>query len=110
VSHAEAPVVSRFSVGAEGALVDAGSISFANYVNDATFYSQEVVSATKAYLLGEGELIVWNPSTLEITGTLTLPELPAREGIQPYVALDRGAVARDGQLGLLARGHTALWR
>jgi len=98
VSSGEAPVVSRFSVGEGRVLVDAGTISFGNYVSDANFYNQEVISASKAYLLGEGEIVVWNPSTLEITGTIALPELPAREGILPYIALDRGATVRDGKL------------
>jgi hypothetical protein len=97
VSSGEAPVVSRFRVDGR-ALVDAGTISFGSYVADANFYNQELVSPTKAYLIGEGEFVIWNPSTLAITGTLAFPELAAREGIEPYVALDRGAVVRDGRM------------
>jgi hypothetical protein len=101
VSSGEAPEVYRFAVSSDGGdlrLVDDGVISFANYVGDANFYSQEVVSPTKAYLAGENELVIWNPSTLEITGTLPYPELPAREGIEPFIALDRGGVVRDDRL------------
>lgn len=98
VSSGEAPEVYRFEVTPELQLADAGQISFANYVGDANFYNQEVVGASKAYLLGENEFVIWNPSTLEVTGTLGLPELPAREGIEAYVALDRGAVVRDGRM------------
>jgi hypothetical protein len=98
VSSGESPVVSRFVAGADGALQDDGTLSFANYVGDANFYNQEVISSTKAYLVGEGEFVLWNPSTLEITGTLAFPDLPVREGIEPFVALDRGAVVRDGRM------------
>ncbi|HTV19911.1 MAG TPA: hypothetical protein VMG12_14600 [Polyangiaceae bacterium] len=98
VSSGEAPEVSRFALGAEGRLQDDGIVSFANYIDDANFYNQKVVSAAKVYLMGDGEIVIWNPSTLEITGTLALPELPVRENIRPYIALDRGAVLRDNLL------------
>ena len=98
VSSGEAPLVSRFRVSDALELVDDGSISFANYVGDANFYNQEVVSATKAYLTGENEFVIWNPSTLEITGTLPFPELPARKGIEAFIALDRGGVVRGDRM------------
>lgn len=98
VSSGETPEVSRFVVGADQSLQADGTVSFASYVGDANFYNQELISPTKAYLLGEGELVIWNPSTLQITGTLPYPELPTRDGILPYVALDRGAVVRDGRM------------
>jgi hypothetical protein len=39
-----------------------------NDVSDANFYNQELVSRTKAYVTGEGEFVIWNPTTLEISG------------------------------------------
>jgi hypothetical protein len=98
VSSGEAPEVYRFNVGVGRELEDDGVISFASYVGDANFYNQEVVSPSKAYLVGENEFVIWDPSTLTVTGTLPFPELPAREGIEPFVALDRGGVVRDGRM------------
>jgi hypothetical protein len=99
VSSDEAPVVKRFTVDAEHSLRDDGSVDFGNYTSNASFYSQKLVSPTKAYLVGEGELVIWNPSELAITGTLPFPaEVEAREGIAGFVALDRGAVTRGNRL------------
>ncbi len=58
------------------------------------------MSPTKAYVTGEGEFVIWNPTTLEITGTLPFPELPERDGILPSFALDRGAVVRGDRMYL----------
>jgi hypothetical protein len=103
VSSGEAPVVTRFALDAQGTLVEDGPpISFANYVGDANMYNQELISPTKAYLLGDGELVVWNPTTLEITGTVPLPKLPVRDGIEPYVVLDRGSVVRGDRMYVTA--------
>jgi hypothetical protein len=98
VSSGEAPTVWRFTIGDDGELVDDGELSFGSYVGDANFYNQTLISETQAYLVGEGEYVVWNPTSLEITGTFPFPELPDREGIPAYVALDRGAVVRDDRL------------
>jgi len=100
VSSGEMPEIERFTVSGDLELEDAGRISFRDYTGDANFYNHEPVSPTKAYMLGEGsELVIWNPSALEITGTLPLPDaLRAREGIEPYLALDRGAVVRGDRM------------
>jgi hypothetical protein len=98
VSDGEAPSVYRFQIGDDGALIDDGEIGFGSYVDDANFYNQTLISETKAYLIGNGEYVVWNPTTLRITGTVPFPDVAEREGIVPYVGLDRGAVVRDGRL------------
>lgn len=98
VSSGESPTVWRFRVGTDGELIDDGKIGFGNFVDDANFYNQTLVSETKAYLIGTNEYIVWNPSTLKITGTFPFADLPDHEGVAPYIALDRGAAVRDGFL------------
>jgi hypothetical protein len=99
VSDGEAPIVYRFSVGADGKLVPEGQIGFGDYTTDASMYVHVFVSDEKAYLLGEaGEYVVWNPRTMKIVGTIPLPMLQARESIEPAPALDRGMIVRDGRL------------
>jgi hypothetical protein len=107
VSSGEAPTIWRFTVDEEGELAGGGAddtIDFGNYVSDANFYNQMLVSETKAYLIGEGEYVVWNPTTLEITGTIPFPKLADRDGIPAFFGLDRSAVVRDGKLF-----HTVSW-
>jgi len=98
VSSGEAPTITRLEVDASGKLGGDETISFLDYATDANFYNHAIISDTKAYLSGEGEYVIWNPSTLEISGTFPLPDLPDREGIVPYTVLDRGAVVRDDRL------------
>ncbi len=105
VSSGEGPTVERFTIGSAGGLEAAGKIDFGNHVQDASFYNQTIVSETKAYLVGDGEYIVWNPTSLEIVGTIPFPDdIVEREGIPGYVGMDRAAVLRDGLLY-----HTASW-
>lgn len=107
VSSGEEPIVWRFTVSESGKLVGGcadETLDFGAYASDANFYNQMLVSETKAYLIGEGEYVVWNPSTLEIEGTVPFPALPERSGIPAFVGLDRSAVVRDGRLY-----HTASW-
>lgn len=99
VSSGEGPTVWRFSVGADGQLAEDGSLGFDHYANYAHMYQQAFVNAEKAYLVGDaGEYVVWNPTTLEIVGTIPLPELPSRASIVAAPAYDRGMVVRDGLL------------
>lgn len=99
VSSGESPEIERFSVDANRELVDVQKVSFGNYTDDANFYNQILVNPNKAYLRSDSEFVIWNPTTLEITGTLPYPEIVApKEGIEPYVALDRGAVVRGDRL------------
>lgn len=105
VSSGEGPTVERFTINGAGELEEAGKINFGNHVQDASFYNQTIVSETKAYLVGDGEYIVWNPTSLEIVGTIPFPEdIVERDGIPAYVGMDRSAVLRDGLLY-----HAASW-
>jgi hypothetical protein len=78
VMDGEEPIVERFRVAPDGALTADGQLSFANYgmpywsIDD---WGNTMVSATKAYFTnpGDGALIVWNPTTLEIVREIALP-------------------------------------
>ena len=99
VSSGEGPTVTRFSVNERLELVEEGRISFAAYTQDASMYTQQFVSETKAYLaFATNEYVVWNPTTMTITGTITGPEIAPIDGIDPFPAQDRGMVVRGERL------------
>ncbi len=99
VSSGESPIVSRFAVAADGSLQKEGEIGFANHAMDAAMYQHVFISPEKAYLLGDGgDYVIWNPSTMEILGTIAVPRLPVRDGVEPAPSLDRGMIVRDGRL------------
>src|SRR5690606_22552002 len=84
-----------------GRLVEDGSVSFASYgLSGAALYNNTRISDTKAYMTNAAmrEDVVWNPSTLQITGTIAFPELAARGGIDATVSFDRGARLRGNRL------------
>jgi hypothetical protein len=100
VTDAEAFTITRFAV-TGGALVEQGVVSFAAYgLSTFGFWLNTFVSSDKAYFLNDTvEYIVYNPTTLQITGTLPLPAAAAREGFRPFTSYsDRAAVLRDGLL------------
>jgi hypothetical protein len=96
VMDGEEPIVERFSVGADGSLTLDGELSFANYgmpywTIDA--WGNTMVSPTKAYFSnpGDGSLIVWNPTAMEIVREVPLPTLaPADLELQSSPAVLRG--------------------
>jgi hypothetical protein len=48
---------------------------------------------------GTIEYVVWNPKTMEITGTVPMPKLTAPAGLKPFGSYsDRSTVVRDGLL------------
>jgi hypothetical protein len=100
VGEAESPTVTKYSVTASGELVSEGSISFANYgLDQGQFdsWNATFISPTKAYLLDfrDGTTIIWNPSTMEITGDIPAPEEFYREG---YSFESTPGALRDGLL------------
>lgn len=47
------------------------------------------------------EYVVWNPKTMEITGTVPMPELAARWNLKLFGSYtDRSTIVRDGLLHL----------
>ncbi|HUF98828.1 MAG TPA: hypothetical protein VMM60_11935 [Ilumatobacter sp.] len=101
MTDGEAPALTRYTVAAGGALEQDGRLSFANYGADtAAFWRNVFAGPAKAYLFvpGEREVVVWNPETLEISGTFAVPELRDRASQQLYLTADRSAVVRGDRL------------
>jgi hypothetical protein len=105
VADAEAPIVTRYSVNEDGTLHEDGRLSFSKYGGSVSLddWSNTFISATKAYLLiyAEGLHVVWNPTTLELTG-----EIPGGD-------LVRAGLDLDGSTGVV-RGNrfyrTVFWK
>jgi hypothetical protein len=100
VTNDEAFTITKFTV-TGGALVEQGIVSFAAYgLSSFGFWLNTFVSSDKAYFLNDtAEYIVWDPSTLEITGSLPLPAPEPREGFRLFTGYsDRAGVLRDGLL------------
>jgi hypothetical protein len=99
VSSGEEPSVTRYAVNERLELVEEARISFAEYGADASMYSQVFISETKAYLaLGAGKYVVWNPTEMLITKTITGPAFAPTSGADAAAALDRGMVVRGDRL------------
>lgn len=86
VGDASAPIVTRYSVGKDGQLVEEDSISFANYgLTTGQFDTWNVtfLSPKKAYLMDftEGTTIVWDPSSMQILGDIPSPDEFLVEGL-----------------------------
>jgi len=87
VGDANAPTVTRFSIGDDGELIEEESISFANYgLTTGQFDSWNVtfISPDKAYLMDfrDGTTIIWNPATMTIVGDIPPADEFLREGWQ----------------------------
>ena len=85
VGGGEAPTITRYSLDHQGALVRGDAISLQGYGVDHLWDTLYIVSPTKAYYpdrAGE-QLIVWNPTAMEIEGSIALPATE-RDG---YLAL-----------------------
>ncbi|MFW5925370.1 MAG: hypothetical protein ACOCV4_04340 [Myxococcota bacterium] len=101
VSGGETPKVTRFTVDTAGELQETGEVSFMNEgVESTAFWNNTFISETKAYMRsGVSEYVVWNPSTMEITGNVPLPDIEEREGFLVRAGLnDRASVLHDGKL------------
>lgn len=97
----ESPTVIKNRVTETGELVEEGRLSFGNFGVPSTAFSANVfVDETKAYVAnGVQQLIAWNPQTMEITGTLDIPEIENRNGLFPtFGSGDRGTVIYEGQV------------
>lgn len=87
VSDQESGVMTRFDVDDDLQLVEGPTISFANY-GVSGYMPPAYIDENRAYILGPqfDTVVVWDPSTMEITGTLdmTPPEMsgfvPAGDG------------------------------
>jgi hypothetical protein len=101
IADGESPVLTRYALGENGKLASEGKLSFQDYgVEQVSFWAQLFASETKAYFFNTSgrEVVVWNPSTLEIEKTFALPELPDRAGqVLVGPAADRSAYVRGNR-------------
>ncbi|HEY0714445.1 MAG TPA: hypothetical protein VGF45_17305 [Polyangia bacterium] len=105
VGSGETPVLTRWEVSPDGDFRKGASMSLAahGFSNTLTNEGGAVfLSPTKAYFIHQEDLkaIVWNPTTMEITGTLSLPAELKRDGF--LLVLDGKARRRGNDLYLVA--------
>lgn len=96
VAASTAPVVTRYTVGSDGALAEDGTINFANY-GVPEFFSIDAwgavfVNEEKAYIFNgsDGSHVIWNPTTMTITGTIEGPDIVQEGYDMESVAVVRG--------------------
>jgi len=91
ITDSRAPVIARFDVGANDQLVKVDELSFAGVgITEVTSWFVYIVSDTKGYVFDPAgrRIVVWDPSTMTLTGTqIALPELE-RDGWTPRLALE----------------------
>ncbi|WP_437982711.1 hypothetical protein [Sorangium sp. So ce117] len=96
IGEAQAPTISRYTLDG-GTLVKGDSISFQPFGVKSLWPTNYIISSTKVYhpdRAGE-QIVVWNPTTMEVEGTIPLPDTH-REG---YLALyGYGSVLRGKTL------------
>jgi hypothetical protein len=100
VSNGENTTITKFAV-VDGGLVERGVLSFAAYgLTSFGFWLNTFVSAEKAYFLNDtAELIVWDPSSMQLTGAVPLPAVAERQGYRLFTSYsDRAAILKDGLL------------
>ncbi len=96
VASSTAPIIDRFEVAADGSLREAGRLSFANYGVPEFFaidpWGAVFINEEKAYIFNgnDGSHVVWNPTTLEITGEIPGPGIPRMGYDFESVAVVRG--------------------
>lgn len=99
IASATAPIANRFVVDAQGALQPDGSINFMNEGLPPYFaidiWGALFISETKAYIFdgSDGSMIVWNPTTLTITGKIPGPGI-----VKPGYEIQSGHVVRGNKL------------
>jgi len=100
VAPPDRPVITRYAISDTGALVAEGEISFANYGLEFVYIDEwalTFISATKAYLTNfdDGSIIVWNPTTMELTGEIP----PLQSLVRPNLSLNNsGTVVRGNRM------------
>lgn len=93
------PVVTRYTVDEDGALTEAGRLNFSNYGVPEFFaidaWGAVFVNAEKAYIFNgsDGGHVIWNPTTMRITG-----EIPAPGIVQKGYNLESVAVIRGNRM------------
>jgi len=85
VGDGESPTITRYTLSPDGKLAPGVSISLLDYGVSDLWDSLYFASADKAYYpdAHNSQLIVWNPTRMEVTGSISLPET-ARDGYLSY--------------------------
>jgi hypothetical protein len=97
IASSSKPVVERFAVNEDGTLEPDGSLNFSNYGVPEFFaidpWGALFVNEQKAYIFNgnDGSHIVWNPTTLEITGEIEGPDVTKQGYNLESIAFVRGA-------------------
>jgi hypothetical protein len=96
IAGSSEPVVTRYEITEDGKLKEDGSLNFMNYGVPEFFaidsWGAVFVNPEKAYIFNgsDGSHIVWNPTTLEITGEIKGPDI-TKEGYNlESIAVVRG--------------------
>lgn len=100
VAEGVALTITRYTI-EDGELIEHEKIGFTDFgVTDFGFWRNVFVAPDKAYFLsGTNEYVIWNPREMSIEGTFEVPELPARDGLEPFPGYsDRAAVVRGNRL------------
>lgn len=92
------PLVTRYSVDADGELVDERTVSFGNFGLDSgsiDAWNLTFISPTKAYLFDSAQAatIVWDPTSMEILRVIEAPPELVREGMS--LTTSAGALRGD---------------
>lgn len=76
IGGGEAPTITRYTLDDDGLLEEGDSISLQDYGVESLWDTVYIVSKTKAYYpdRANNQLIVWNPSAMEVSGSIELPE------------------------------------
>ncbi|HKU42420.1 MAG TPA: hypothetical protein VJR89_29880, partial [Polyangiales bacterium] len=95
IGAGERPSITRYALNARGALEEGARIDLSAYGVDDLWDTLYVVSKTKAYYPDRKgrQLIVWDPTRMQVTGSIDLPE-SARDGylsLYGYAGIVRGS-------------------
>jgi len=96
VAASNEPVVTRYTVHRDGSLEQAGKLNFSDYGLPEYFaidpWGAVFVNEEKAYIFNGNDAshIVWNPSTMKITGTIAGPDITQEGYNLESVAVVRG--------------------
>jgi hypothetical protein len=96
IAGSSRPVVERFELREDGSLKEAGSLNFSNYGVPEFFaiddWGAVFVDAEKAYIFNgnDGSHVIWNPTTLEVTGEIPGPDIVMEGYNLESVAVIRG--------------------
>ncbi|MGC4089257.1 MAG: hypothetical protein QM756_15500 [Polyangiaceae bacterium] len=96
VATSSKPVVTRYTIGDDGSLVEDGRLNFSNYGVPEYFainaWGAVFVNEEKAYIFNgnDGSHVIWNPTTMKITGEIAGPDIVKEGYDMESVAVVRG--------------------